>query len=428
MSSLSPSRQRQHQKLQSHGQAQNFLNLIHESGEDYFFLATKKQDEWEQQNALQSPSEVHVLDDRDYYYSPNSFFVPKRHQNTVGKFKCLFIDLDTYKLNDYSPEENYCNIHFEIFYEGKLPLPNLRVFSGRGVQLIYLIHESPIQAKNRWNACQDIIYQIFKPFGADPKTLGSQSILRLPGTFNQKNGRLTYYELIHGSKYCMKSFLKQYSPKVKRIGSTKKSKKQKKTNKSKSNKSKFKKLMNIKTLNYGILKDLEKLAKLRNYDLHGYREMILFLYRLHSLKNDRSPEEALEDTLAFNQTFKEPLPERMVIRDTRSAERYTDKYNFTAEWIIKQLEIDEEELKHLEVVIGTEEKNRRKKEVNREKRRDASGLTEKEKAKAKHLERLKKALRLNPAAKKTELAKELGVSREQVHRLLKDLEDDNCVK
>ena len=80
-------------------------------------------------------------------------------------------------------------------------------------------------------------------------------------------------------------------------------------------------LFNEYSLYHARILDIIKICELRNYDVKGHRELILFLYRYFTCCFIQDPEEALQKALELNSMFKEPLTEREVITDTKSAEK-----------------------------------------------------------------------------------------------------------
>ena len=120
--------------------------------------------------------------------------------------------------------------------------------------------------------------------------------------------------------------------------------------------------------------------------------------------------------------FKEPLTEREVIMDTKSAQKaYVDKkYKYTNAKLIKILDITLEEQMHLKTIISGKEKYRRsaeeQKAKKKAKRRNENGLTKKQqemedlKIKIKELKYKGNSVR--------ERAKILGISKSKVGRLV----------
>ena len=189
----------------------------------------------------------------------------------------------------------------------------------------------------------------------------------------------------------------------------------------------------------------------------GYREMTLFLYRYWSCCFEQDPGAALQHTLEFNNLFTHPLPEREVIRATKSAQKAygakSDKaanerakamgypgagYRISNAKIISWLEITEEEQQHMKTIIGTKEKNRRKriayhenKDVilaKKEQQRREAGMRpmeeynqERHEAKMTKAEILRQTIQEHPDLSNRKLAALLGWSEPTVRRLKKHL-------
>ena len=119
-----------------------------------------------------------------------------------------------------------------------------------------------------------------------------------------------------------------------------------------------------RSLYYARIQDIIKLCELREYDLKGHRELILFLYRYYLCYFLEDTKKALEDVLELNREFREPLRETEVIRATRSAERvYLSKdkdYRYKNETLIELLLITELEETHMSTIISDKEFKRRK--------------------------------------------------------------------
>ena len=164
----------------------------------------------------------------------------------------------------------------------------------------------------------------------------------------------------------------------------------------------------------GRILDLVKLCELRNYDVKGQREIILFLYRYYLCYFYDDEQKALEDVLELNKEFIQPLSEKEVIWATGSAERVfkaKDKqYKYKNETLIELLEISEYEQTHMQIIIGKEEYKRREnirvKKVYQEKLKSKGKMTKKEELKI--LREKIKVLR-DKGLKNKEISNELNV-------------------
>ncbi|MDK0981191.1 MAG: hypothetical protein E7B46_16945 [Clostridium perfringens] len=188
------------------------------------------------------------------------------------------------------------------------------------------------------------------------KSLTSQAldvtrILRVPGSINSKSKTvvniLDEYEYVYDLREIQNGFLPELKPYEKKKGRP----------------SKINYIYRERSLYYGRIQDIIKLCELREYDLKGHRELILFLYRYYLCSFTEDIEKALEDVIELNNSFRQPLKESKVIRATRSAERcYLDKnkqYKYKNDILIELLEITEEEQTHMTIIISKEDYKRR---------------------------------------------------------------------
>ena len=316
------------------------------------------------------------------YITLNTFYKPCRRLENIKELNTLFIDLDYYKTGKTKDqvlmdlEKNYFN--------QSIPIPNYVIDSGRGMYLIWIINAVPSKALPLWKAVQEYLYNQLKYFGADRQALDATRILRVPGSINSKSKTvvniLDEYEYIYDLREIQNGFLPELKPYEKKKGRP----------------SKINYIYRERSLYYGRIQDIIKLCELREYDLKGHRELILFLYRYYLCSFTEDIEKALNDALELNSMFRKALSEREVIRATRSAERcYLDKnkqYKYKNETLIELLEITEEEQRNMTIIISKEEYKRRKrirnknsydgekaKKIYQEKLKSQGKLSEKEK-------------------------------------------------
>ena len=133
---------------------------------------------------------------------------------------------------------------------------------------------------------------------------------------------------------------------------------------------KIKYIFRERSLYHARILDIIKLCELREYDLKGHGELILFLYRYYLCYFTEDIEKALYDTLELNSMFRQPLSEKEVTRATKSAEKvYKEQnkdYKYKNETLINLLEITEEEQKEMKTIISKDEYKRRKRLRDRE--------------------------------------------------------------
>lgn len=314
------------------------------------------------------------FDKEDVYIAMSTFYKPMRRIETIKEIGNLFLDLDTYN-TEFSKTQILMNLE-ENYFNRSIPIPNLIIDSGRGLTLVWSIEKVPYKALPLWKAVQEYLYSQLKEFGADRKALDATRVLRVAGSINSKSGtRVTILEK-YEYKYTLREIQREFLPDLDE-------------NKSKK-KGRPKKIVYVhreRSLYQGRILDLVKLCELRNYDVKGQREIILFLYRYYLCYFYDDEQKALEDVLELNKEFIQPLSEKEVIRATGSAEKVfksKDKqYKYKNETLIDILAISEYEQTHMKVIIGKEEYKRRDNERNKKNYREKlvtnGKLTEKEK-------------------------------------------------
>ena len=314
------------------------------------------------------------FDKEDVYISMSTFYKPMRRIETIKELTNNFIDLDTYKTG-FTKTQILMNLE-ENYFNKLIPRPSLIIDSGRGLALIWNIEKVPHMALPLWKAVQEYLYSQLKEFGADRKALDATRILRVAGSINSKSGtRVTILEK-YDYKYTLREIQSEFLPDLDENRQKKKGRP--------------KKVVYIhreRSLYQGRILDLVKLCELRNYDVKGQREIILFLYRYYLCYFYEDEQKALEDVLELNKEFIQPLSEKELIMATNSAEKVfksKDKqYKYKNETLIELLEVSEYEQTHMKIIIGKEEYKRRDNERNKknyqEKLKKLGKITEKEK-------------------------------------------------
>ncbi len=123
--------------------------------------------------------------------------------------------------------------------------------------------------------------------------------------------------------------------------------------------------------------------------------------------------------------FIQPLTDREVERDTRSAEKYyaEKKYKYSNDRLIEMLEITDNEQKELKTIISTKEKYRRKNEKRTP--RNENGLTKKQQ----ELEDLKESIikYKNKKYKNKEIARELNLPIKTLERYITNMKKEGAL-
>ena len=308
------------------------------------------------------------------YISLNTFYSTFRRLEYLKELKAQFIDLDIYKTK-FSKEQIIMHLEADYFNKS-IPRPNLIIDSGRGLYLIWLLNSVPSKALPLWKAIEEYLYSVLKPFGADRQALDPTRILRVPGSINSKSNTTVNVIEQYDYIYDLREIQNEYLPEL-----------EERKAKKKGRPSKTVFIHRERSLYFARIQDIIKLCELREYDLKGHRELILFLYRYYLCYFLEDTKKALEDVLELNREFVYPLSETEVIRATGSAEKvYLSKdkdYKYKNETLIELLAITELEETYMTTIISDKEfkrrKNIRNKKAYEEKLRADGKVSEKDK-------------------------------------------------
>ena len=336
------------------------------------------------------------------YISINTFYSTFRRLEYLKELKAQFIDLDIYKTGFTKAQ---IIMHLETDYFNKsIPRPNLIIDSGRGLYLIWLLNSVPSKALPLWKAIEEYLYSVLKPFGADRQALDPTRILRVPGSINSKSKTTVNVIEQYDYIYDLREIQNEYLPEL-----------EERKAKKKGRPSKTVFIHRERSLYYARIQDIIKLCELREYDLKGHRELILFLYRYYLCYFLEDTQKALEDVLELNREFIYPLSEKEVIRATRSAEKvYLSKdkdYKYKNETLIELLLITELEETYMTTIISNKESKRRR-SIRDEKRYKEKLKLEGKMSKKEELEQLRakiKSLR-EQGFKNKEIMQMLGIT------------------
>ncbi len=173
-------------------------NTYHDAGRRGFFSLLTSQHNGDKRQSSHPLSEMATVlgmvdPTRDTWLSQAEFFRPNRRVVNLLRIGLLFVDLDTYRMpwaKGRTPEDQVAGVIYFCQAEG-LPPPSLMIYSGRGLQLKWLL-DSPIprQALPRWNACQRHLVDKLAELGADPAAKDASRVLRLVDTVNTKSGNI----------------------------------------------------------------------------------------------------------------------------------------------------------------------------------------------------------------------------------------------
>ena len=355
-------------------QSVKYINIVHRNSEGWITKAKISAEGYKQWHYKHMQLVKLKFDKDNVYITLNTFYKTYRRIEYLKELNALFIDLDTYK-TDFTKEQILMNLN-ENYFGKNIPTPNFIIDSGRGLYLIWLIKKVPSMALPLWKAVEEYFYRSLKEFGADRQALDATRILRIPGSINSKTH--TEVKIIDNYDYLydLREIQNEYMPELSEKAPIRRGRPKK-----------VKYIYRERSLYYARIQDLIKLCELREYNLKGHRELILFLYRYYLCYFTEDIEKSLNDTLELNNMFKQPLREKEVLSSTKSAETvFKDQnkdYKYKNETLINLLEISDEEQKEMKTIISKEEYKRRNNQYNKKKYREqlkAQGkLTEQEK-------------------------------------------------
>ena len=356
-------------------ESRKHLTNLHSGSEGYITIAKKDPDysQWHYKKDELLESTEDIINDINAYVSQNTFYKPQRRIENIKELRAVYIDIDCYN-SKYTKEAVQYFLEND-FYGHKIPRPNYLIDSGRGLYYVILIKPVPSMAMPLWYAVQRYLFNALKQFGADANALDPTRVLRIVGTMNSKSGTCVEVLDAYDYEYSLREIQEEYLPEIVR------------KDKPKGRPKKMVSLFNEYSLYYSRVMDITKVCELRDYEVEGHRETILFLYRYFSACFTEDANEALSRALELNSMFKKPLSENEVITDTKSATRaYENRlYKYTNTKLIEILDISLQEQEHLITIISGKEKYRRcaedKKAKQKAKRRNENGLTKREQEK-----------------------------------------------
>lgn len=377
---------------------------------------------------------------KDVYLSLNAFEYGTRQTGALKQIRNIGVDIDCYKLN--IPVTRALDEIKRLIFKSAIPNPNVVIFSGRGLQLLYSISggASPKMAFLSQYITAQFISEL-RHLGADTTGTDVTRVFRLPYSVNSRNGKQVTLEIWRTLEYSLQELYSFCKPLEQRRKPSKPNKGTLHTLPSK------KGLMDIYSLNTARKNDLETLVSLRLGEIEK-RNVLTYIYSYTVALIIKNKEATIEFALQLNQRLTDPQKITDVKRTAGNG--YDDAMQFFEEFkkrefkmwyqdrdgikrpmksstIIDELDITAEEMKQLTTVIDGIEKQTRD-TLRKQKKRREKGVQKREDyvqeqhdITGEHLSKLREILNENPKAKKTDMAKMLGVSRRHLYRLLDQL-------
>lgn len=399
-----------------------YLQTIHRNTDGYITLFRKLADGVKQYHYKLDEINDAMLNEwitYDSYVSLNSFFVPKRNIRTLRTLHNLYVDIDCYTVN-MTPEQVVYELEND-HYGVSIPTPNIVTYSGRGVQLVWHIEAMSGLAVERWDKVQRALYDVLKPYGADIQALDAARVFRLVGSINSKNGAIVYADRLHDYEYSYAEIVDEYFTELKQP------KRAVAQPKKRSSKRKVLFTFNSYTLAQSRLNDLKTLVELRNGEVSGHRERILFLVRLNALRITNSDHAAVAKMREINGLFVEPLNDTELMKATKSAIEYNKQggLNMRNSVYIEWLGITAEEQSHMSTLINRAEKQARDRRRKQKAAKQAGKQTmaeynaKRRRQLLRQVKRVRLAKAIYPLKSIRELAERVELSKSHVGNLLK---------
>jgi len=361
----------------------------------------------------------------DVYFSLNTFKSYHRRSHDCVRLNALYTDLDCYKLEIDVNEARY-QID-EMIANEEILTPNIIIYSGRGLQLIWLMEFMAYKPYLKlWLRMQEEIYKRFRHLNSDSKAKSVTQIFRLAGSISSRTSGVVRAEYLRDARYSigeMKEFLLPELPSVKKdekvvvLPSAEDDKKPEKNG--------VNHVLTEYSLNQARLKDFEKLFEIQPV---VNRKTLLFNYAICAKALGMDDKLIERNLQIFNSKFYEPLPESRVRGAIHSVNQVA--YKKTNATLIAELSITLEEQRQLTTIISKQVKKEREQKRKEAQRRE-KGVRPKEEYQADRkqvandrLIALSRLMLEQPHLKNTELAELLSVHPRTISRMKCQLKNE----
>lgn len=342
----------------------------------------------------------------DAYFSLNSFWNSKKTTDDVRHLNAIVMDLDFYKIKKY--EQMTPEAFYEKHISKKLPLKSTAVVnSGRGLYVIYAFKHCSYHMTSLYNSITKSLYEKFAQFGMDPKAMNITQVIRIPGSVNTKTGETVEVIEYNDTTYTIQDLAATMLPYTKEQIQELRNKKPKKAAVPValvSRKSFDGRKRHFKTF----YADLQKLIQLRNYDIEGLREYMLYIVRERAEWSGYTEKEAVLFASKLNEMLKDPLDVRDIENQCKPSKR---PHKTSLNKIMLNLNISADEMESMKML-----RSRAMKLAARQRQRRKHPLLNRTEAERKRLERRKQVLYLKITEKLSNaaIAKKLDIDRKTV--------------
>lgn len=377
-----------------------------------------------------------IIGNYDHFITLNQcFYEFNRKKGNITSMCNLYADIDFYK-KGYNINEILLKLRKE--YYGKIiPHPTFEISSGRGLYLQWCIETVYKPVRFLWLDTQEYIVDKLHSIGIDAgSTKDLTRVLRIPGSVHRKTNNtvtiLSYNDVV----YDINKIQDKYLPSKKPFRKNKKGYKNKKHEPTD---------IKIFRMFHKWIEDIETICEMRNYDVFGYRDWILYYYinaHMHCLSErsndiDNILNTALEYALALNDKFVEPFKHDEVITILKPSQQVFKKdfknpydnrnrfkgYQINHKKVIYNLHITKEEQKKLKAFISKEIRYDRKNNKRKQDRRNSNGKTKRQQKKEDNINHIIEIVTQHPDMSQTEIGNIVGISRSMVSKYLKEIND-----
>lgn len=358
----------------------------------------------------------------DVYFSLNTFKSYHRRSDDCVRLNALYTDLDCYKIGIDVNEARF-QID-EMIANEEILMPNIIIYSGRGLQLIWLMEF--MYYKNYlklWQLMQDEIYKRFSHLNSDSQVKSVTQVFRLAGSVSSRTGGIVKAEYLRDARYSigeMKEFLLPELPVITKEQNTESITQDVKKKEKKSTSH----LLTENSLNQARLNDFEKLLEIQPI---VNRKTLLFNYAICAKAlgmDDKLIERNLQRIIS---SFYKPLPNSRIKGAINSVNQVAYKKN--NERLINELNITLEQQRQLSTIISKQVKKEREQKRKEAQRREKGIRPKAEYNEARkqfaddRTQALARLLEQQPQLKNEELAELLSCSKATIKRMKSKLKD-----
>jgi hypothetical protein len=140
--------------------------------------------------------------DQSSFLTLHRFWKGRRGEH-LAALNAFYVDLDYFNAPQWrgkSPDEVQAVYSAQLLISG-MPQPSIFLHTGRGVAAIWLIEETPVAAVPRWQGAMSALIEFSASFGVDERCRDTSRIFRIPGTINEKSGKVVRVSGGTGRRY-----------------------------------------------------------------------------------------------------------------------------------------------------------------------------------------------------------------------------------